>query len=336
MDIRTLRYFQSVAECGSYSRGSEFLRISQPAVSRTIRNLEEELGRPVFKRNGHGVTLTEAGRILLERSQSVLRQLEQTKRDIRSGGDGLSGVISFALPPAAGYFLAPKLLERFGRKHPNVFLKLVGGFSGYIHEWLVRGHVDAACVHDPVPQRGFNVIPLMQEEVFVVGRAGSFPFRDREVSASRLVSLPLILPSRPNASRRLLDNWMVHRAIWVDAKVEVDDHMITRSLVKQGIGFSLLTRCAIADELRRGEVEARPLEPRVFWPLALMSCQDPARPALLQPLIETVREVTQELIATGTWPGQAPDGTGAAGRARGAKRRSGRAESAKAARRPSR
>ena len=83
MDTRGLRYFQAVAEFGSYSRGAEFLRISQPAVSRQIRALEEELGRPLFIRHSHGVNLTEAGRTLLERSQSILRQFDQARDDIR-------------------------------------------------------------------------------------------------------------------------------------------------------------------------------------------------------------------------------------------------------------
>jgi LysR family nitrogen assimilation transcriptional regulator len=84
LETRALRYFQTVAEFGSYSRGSEFLRISLPAVSRQIRRLdEEELGHALLKRHGHGVSLTDAGRILLGRSQVALRQLEQTKAEIQ-------------------------------------------------------------------------------------------------------------------------------------------------------------------------------------------------------------------------------------------------------------
>src|SRR5512132_2424852 len=65
MEIRALRYFQTVAMCGSYSRGAELLHISQPAVSRMIRNLEDELGTALFRRHGHGVSLTDAGQVLL-------------------------------------------------------------------------------------------------------------------------------------------------------------------------------------------------------------------------------------------------------------------------------
>ena len=98
MDTRALRYFQAVAECGSYSRGSELLRMSQPAISRTIRKLEDDLGSPLFRRHGHGVTLTEAGRVLLERSQTILRQLDHARAEVRSSEAGVAGQISLAMP----------------------------------------------------------------------------------------------------------------------------------------------------------------------------------------------------------------------------------------------
>ena len=310
MDIRALRYFQTVAESGSYSRGSELLRISQPAVSRTIRNLEDELGRPVFKRHGHGVTLTEAGKLLLERSQLLLRQIEQTKAEIRSGHAGLSGVISFAVPPAAGHFIAPPLVERFGKAHPHVFLKIVGGFSGYIHEWLVRGQVDLACLHDPVPQRGFEVTPLLNEEVFLVGRAGALGAGMAPVRTEDLARLPLILPSRPNASRRLLDKWTAERGITLSAKVEVDDTTITRALLRQGVGFSLLTRGSVEDELNRGELELRSFAPPAYCPFALITCQNVPRTEAQQVLIgklsETVQEVVRDLVRSDVWRGEIP------------------------------
>ena len=98
MDTRGLRYFQAVAEFGSYSRGAEFLRISQPAVSRQIRALEQELGRPLFIRHSHGVNLTDAGRMLLERGQAILRQFDQARDDISRGLAGPSGTVTLAVP----------------------------------------------------------------------------------------------------------------------------------------------------------------------------------------------------------------------------------------------
>ena len=308
METRALRYFQTVAEFGSYSRGSEFLRISQPAVSRQIRKLEEELGHALFKRHGHGVSLTDAGRILLERSQVALRQLEQTKAEIQGGSStSPSGVISFAVPPAAGYFLAPALVARFGAEFPNVFLKVVGGFSGYIHEWLVRGQVDLACVHDPLPQRGFEVVPLIREQVYLVGKAGGAVFRRGSVGIGDLVELPLVLPSRPNASRRLLDSWVAQKGISLTIKLEVDDHSVIRGLVRQGIGVTLLTQGAFDADLRHGEVEAVPFRPRAYWPLALVAPAHGPRTEVVAAFMRTLRIVTRELVASSAWPGKSLD-----------------------------
>ena len=301
MDTRGLRYFQAVAEFGSYSRGAEFLRISQPAVSRQIRALEEELGRPLFIRHSQGVNLTDAGRTLLERSQAILRQFEQARDEIRRGVTGPSGTVTLAVPPAAGAFLVPPLTKRFAAAYPNVFLKVVAGFSGYIHEWLVRGTVDLACLHDPVPQPGFTITPLVKEEVFLVGRPGGF---DRpHVRTQDLAGLPLILPGRPNASRRLLDGWLSRRGIRLTVKLEADDHLVTRALMKEGVGFSLLSQGAFLADLRHGELQAWPFRPRAYWNLALMATTEERRTALASALAVLVRETVQQEVRGRSWPG---------------------------------
>jgi LysR family nitrogen assimilation transcriptional regulator len=307
MDTRSLRYFNTVAICGSYSRGSELLHISQPAVSRTIRKLEEELGTTLFKRHGHGVSLTETGKILLSRGQSILRQLDQTKAELRAGRESPSGMISFAIPPAAGNILVPPLVEKFSADFPNVTLNVVGGFSGTIHEWLVRGRVDVACAHDPLSQRGFQMIPLIDEEVFLVGKKGSFPFARAFARAEDLPGLPLIVPSELNASRRLLDQWAAQRRLALQIKLQVDDHFITRALVKQGVGYTLLTRAGCQPELRLHEVEALPFRPRASWCLTLMSSVHAARSDILDAFMATIRDVTRELARTGVWSGRLLD-----------------------------
>jgi LysR family nitrogen assimilation transcriptional regulator len=303
MEARSLRYFQAVAEFGSLSRASEFLRISQPAVSRQVRRLEEELGRTLFKRNGHGVTLTDPGRILLERSQLILRQLEQTKIEIRSASNQLSGVVTLAVPPAAGRFLIPALIKQFGTEYPNVFVKIVGGFSGYMQEWLARGSVDIACLHDPVPTRGLTIVPLVSEEVFLVGKSGIFPFHRGFARPIDLSRVPLILPSRPNASRRLLDSLVSQRGLTLEVKLEVNDTSIIRALLKEGIGLSLLSQGAFLTEVAHDELEALPFRPRVHWPLALVMPSNHPRADIVEALASMIRKTVRELTRSGEWPG---------------------------------
>jgi len=303
MDTKALRYFQAVAEFGSYSRGAEFLRISQPAVSRQIRGLEDDLGRKLFERHSHGVTLTQAGRTLLERSQAILRQFEQARADIQGGESGPSGTVTVAVPPAAGHFLLPELTRRFGALYPNVFLKVAAGFSVYIQEWMARGRVELACLHDPVPQPGCVITPLAREEVFLVGKRGAWSPPRAYIRARDLADVPLILPGRPNASRRLLDGWLSRSGVQLDIRMEVDDHLIIRALVRDGLGCSLLTQGGFLSDLEHGGLRAWPLRPRAFWGLALMEAPAERRSVPVSALAELVRATVRDLVRSHAWPG---------------------------------
>jgi len=303
MDLRSLRYFQTVAECGSFSRGSALLNVSQPAVSRTIRELEDELGRPLFVRHRAGATITEAGRLLFERSKALLRQLDQTAAEVRGGGAAASGMITIAMPPGVGYILGPPLVERFSTQFPNVALKFVGGYSGYLYESLIRGRVDLACIHDPVPRRDIEVIPLLRQEVFVVGKAGRFSKHNKSVDIDELANLPLILPSSPNASRRLLESWAAREGRWIEAHMEVDDHILMSGLIKRGLGVGLMTQATVHANLRTKEIETRSLMPKAYWPLALIYSKSIMVSKIKHSFIDMTISMVKEMKSAKTWPG---------------------------------
>ncbi len=306
METRALRYFQAVAELASTSRAAEFLRISQPAVSRQIRQLEAELGQALFVRHGHGVSLTEAGKVLLARSQSILRQLDQAQAEVRRASQGPSGTVTLAVPPAAGHFLVPALARRFAAAYPNVFLKIVGGYSAFIHEWLVRGQVDLACAHDPLPQRGFSTVPLIREPVYLVGRPDAFPAGKDQMRIPDLGRVKLILPSRPNASRRLLDGWAGTHGIALDVRMEVDDPTLIRALLREGVGCSLLTLGSFQAEARLGELRALKLRPAAHWELTLIRASNGEASPMAAALATVIAETVRTLQRAGTWPGRLP------------------------------
>jgi LysR family nitrogen assimilation transcriptional regulator len=301
MDARALRYFQAVVEFGSYSRASEYLRISQPAISRQVGRLEKELGKALFVRSGLGATPTDAGHLLFERSQPILRQLEEAAAEIKSVGGGF-GTIAMAIPPGVGHFLLPSLVKSYQKLFPNISLKIISGFSGYIHEALVRGRADVACLHGPLPQKGFKVIPLLEEEVFLVGKRGSLPSARTHISTTDLLRLPLILPSRSHTSRRILEERAFASELTVNLMMEVDDTSLIRTLLRQGLGFSVLSQGAFQNELDRKELESRPIRPRMSWPLALMTASGRPRSEPLEALMGAIRATVRELISSGDWP----------------------------------
>lgn len=307
MDARALRYFQAVIEFGSYSRASGYLRISQPAISRQVDRLEKELGKTLFVRNSLGATPTEAGRLLYERCQPILRQLEDAAAEIKSTAGASATTIVIAIPPGVGHYLLAPLVERYRQQFPNASLKVLSGFSGFIHEALVRGRVDVACLHGPQPQKGFKVIPLVEEEVFLVGRAGTLPPRRSPVTTTELLRLPLILPGRSHTSRRILEERAFAANMSVNVAMEVDDTSLIRRLLCNGLGFSVLSQGALQNDTDRRELEYRKIRPRMYWPLAMMTASGRPRSEPLDALVKAIRDITRELTASGQWPARHVD-----------------------------
>lgn len=166
MDLDQLRYFLRVAERQNFTRAAEELSISQPALSRSIQKLEEELGQPVFERRMRSLTLTDAGILLLSRAQAALSILEDTKAEITD--DGKSGRVRVgAIPTIAPYFL-PKILRRFSREFPKAALIVREDTTDSLLQCCRQGEIDLAILAMPVPARHLEVEDLFEEELFLV------------------------------------------------------------------------------------------------------------------------------------------------------------------------
>src|SRR3546814_14168642 len=136
MDTRALRYFVHVAQLKSFSRAAAHLRIAQPALSRQIRNLEDELGVQLLTRSVRGVQMTEAGALLLERAEVILDQIKKARLEVAAEAGEPSGRLTLAVTPAAGPMLVPPLVERCEASFPKVSLRFVEGLPGVLHNAL--------------------------------------------------------------------------------------------------------------------------------------------------------------------------------------------------------
>jgi len=166
MDLDQLRYFLRVAERQNFTRAAEDLAISQPALSRSIQKLEEELGQPVFERRTRSVALTDAGTLLQSRAQQVLTILEDTKAEITD--DGQSGRVRVgAIPTIAPYFL-PEILRRFAREFPKATLIVQENTTDALLKSCTQGEIDLAILAVPVPARYLEVEELFEEELLLV------------------------------------------------------------------------------------------------------------------------------------------------------------------------
>jgi len=191
VELDQLRNFLRVAERQNFTRAAEDLAMSQPALSRSIQRLEEELGQPVFERKTRSVSLTDAGLLLQSRAQQVLAILEDTRAEITD--DGQSGRIRVgAIPTIAPYFL-PEVLQRFSREFPKATLLVQENTTDTLLKSCTQGEIDLAILALPIPARYLDVDELFEEELLLVLPPEHPLVRQETIRLADVEPLPFVL-----------------------------------------------------------------------------------------------------------------------------------------------
>lgn len=144
MDIKQLTYFMAVAQAGSFSQAAEYLGISQPALSISVKNLEEELGVKLLYAFGRRQMLTDEGRRLLEGAQQLMDVYQKTVEDVRRTDRNSSGAFSLGLPPLMGACFFGDLIPEFNRAYPNIRVHMIEEGAHRLDQMLQAGELDLA------------------------------------------------------------------------------------------------------------------------------------------------------------------------------------------------
>jgi LysR family transcriptional regulator, nitrogen assimilation regulatory protein len=265
MELRSLHYFVRIAELGSITRASAHLQIAQPALTRHLQRLEDELDTPLFTRANRGVKLTEAGHKLLESAQRILRDVERAGDEIRAHKAHPSGKIILGVTPTQCPVVVPELFARMRRHYPMVELKVVHAGMVRLEEFLIDGRVDLALLSEVSRSRLIFSARLAEEEMVLVTRPEA---RSREiVSADELSRTPLILG---DGLRAAMETLLAGRGVELQVETELNDHETIRLMVQQGVGASILPHSSVYRECARGLAEAHRITAAgVFRTLAL-------------------------------------------------------------------
>jgi len=292
VNLKQLEYFVAVAELGSFSKAAVILNIAQPALSRQVRLLETDLHVTLLMRNGRGVVLTEAGKRLFDHSVGILQLMSRVREDIEASRDEPAGRIVVGLPPSMGRLLTLPLVEGFRRALPKARLAIVEGLTTHLAEWISTGRVDIGLLHNPEPQPALEVTPVLEEPLGLVSPATKSGGKAVEKRAGRKVSprntatlaeltrLPLILPERTHAIRKLLETHAALAGCKLNVFLEVSSVQSILDLVRAGHGHAVLTPSALAASGTPAAFRLRPLvEPRLTSMLCLgVSAHKPATP----------------------------------------------------------
>lgn len=248
MDLKQLEYFVRVAELGSFTRASIALDIAQPALSRQVRLLEVELRQNLLTRTGRGAIPTEAGKLLLNHGRGILHQVEVAREELAAVRGGLAGRVSIGLPPSLSKLITVPLTQAFRQQLPLAQLTLTEGFSVLMQEGLRVGNLDMAVLYNAERSPELEVSTLHSEELVLISRKDSIKpvakkgsaGKRQPISLAEVASLPLILPSRPNAFRILVEGEMITICCKPQITLEVDGLNAILSLVREGMGHAVL------------------------------------------------------------------------------------------------
>lgn len=198
MEIRHIRYFLAVAQEMNFTKAAERLLIAQPPLSRQIRDLEDELGTPLFIREPHKLRLTEEGELFKQYAQQILDLSEKSKEEVRLLHEGLHGTLYLGMVEGNAPYLVSEWIAGFHRLHPRVQYDLWNGNSDDVTMRIRRGLCELALIIAPYNTEELEGIPVY-DEPWVAIMSKDHPFASlpgNKITPQQLVQCDLLMPSR--------------------------------------------------------------------------------------------------------------------------------------------
>jgi DNA-binding transcriptional LysR family regulator len=302
VDFKQLRAFLTVADTRNVTRAAEVLHLVQPAVSRQIRLLEQDLGAPLFVRERHGMVLTEAGRALVGYARRAMLELDRARAEIAGATRGIGGLVTLGLLPSTIDILSGPLVSSLAASHPGIHIRLAMGYAGTLLGWLQSGEIDAALLYGAERSAHIEMRPLIEEPLWVIGPRQAKLRRSRPVPLASLIGRPLVLPSAPHGIRSLVDHACAVSKVAITIAAETNALSVQRSLVLGGHGLTILPPIAVADDLRSGRLSGAPLaEPAIHRTIVLALPTDRPTGPHVRCVVDLLVAGARHAVEGGTW-----------------------------------
>jgi len=301
MDLRQIYYFLAVAETQNLSRAATRVWISQPALSRQIQLLEEELGVSLFQRKARGMVLTEAGLLLQQRATTVMKDVTAMKEQVSAKALEPVGVVTLGIPTSLRSLLTNRVAAKFSLSFPKALLRIREGTSRDIRDSVAQDQTDVALFSSEEPSNPFECTPVLSEQLVAVALPEARLSMKRPISIQALCRNPLVLTSYPNSLRTIVDRAAAAEQVEVKVRVEVDMSPLMLDLVRQGLGFAVLPYCAVHELLKANLVSACPVKNlRIEWLIA--HSRERALSTAASHLLAMLKAEAEQLTTTGQWP----------------------------------
>jgi DNA-binding transcriptional LysR family regulator len=261
MDLRDLRYFEAIAELQHVGRASARLHRTQPALTSSVRRLEEACGAALFEKAGRGIRLTAAGRVLLKWAQRLRFDVEDARREIGAIGQGLAGHVRIGIVPTAAQFLLPAVARQFFKEAPEVTLRTVVALVDTLKPLLRAGEIDMVVGTEGPAEDGYLSKPLVEDTIVVAASASHELFRGGTPTLKDLGTYRWALQPPGAPTRDWLDHTFDRKRL-PRPRVQVESTMLLMlpTLIEQTGLLSFISRHHLAARPGRAGLKEVPVK----------------------------------------------------------------------------
>jgi LysR family transcriptional regulator, low CO2-responsive transcriptional regulator len=271
MEIRQLKAFLAIAEAKTFTAGARQVNVTQAAISMQIRQLEDEVGLPLFTRTPRRVILTEAGEHLLERARKILREHDAALAEISELAGAEHGRLRIGSASAMfATMQLPMILQRLKEKFPNAEITVSSGTSQALVDKILHGEIDIAFVSLPVDNSNVTTELLFSDEIVAIAHP-KHPLSDQKfISAAALAGEPLILGEKGGNTRRLVDEFFTAASVQPNVVMELSRQEAINQMVENGMGVGIAGAKTVSREIKEKRLASWLIEgAEIKWDLGL-------------------------------------------------------------------
>lgn len=305
MKLIQLKYFASIVENGGFIAASRELNVAQPAISRQIYELEAEIGVNLLDRGPGGTTITAAGQRFYHHTRAIFDKLEVARTDARNSSGELVGEIHLAVPVGIAGMLAPKIVQKVEQLYEDITVIIEDGLGFQAGQAIDAGKVDFGIIPNVGRLQNVTFQPILQENLFLFSqRQGGEP-DTTDIPLREIANLKLVMPNRKVHVRRSLEQAILKTGRKLNVCYEQQSLLTIRSMVRSGVGSTVLNWPSMADVWETGDVDAR----RIINPnlSRIVSLAIPTmRPltAASRAVYEVVQQILVDEVTNGNWKGE--------------------------------
>jgi LysR family carnitine catabolism transcriptional activator len=311
VNLKLLNAFLLIAEHGSFRRAAELSRRSQSALSLQVRELEGQLGAPLFHRTTRRVSLTREGEVLLPHARRAIAEMDAGLRRVRAATSMHGGSLALGCPPHIAEAVLPPLLAEFCRARPGIAIRIHDMPQAAVLESVRRQELDFGIGPRPAQSPSLVFTPLLEEAILALAPPRLVPAGARSIALAALGALPVIITSGTNSLREMVEEAAASIGVSLDVRCSVQMPGAAMALAAQGLGVAIIPQLALPQRRLAALRVLRITEPPLLREMGIVRLRGarlaPSAQAFLD-LLHARLAAAPRLSGLAAWPGTPDDG----------------------------